>query len=494
VFDDPPAAGDALHVVLSDAVPSCAVRLRVTCDEAFGQGIDPRRPPLVWEAWDGTQWRRCEWDDGTGGLNHDGDIVVHVHRRHAPREDNQHHGPAELRCRVLEPEEDRPSYDGSPRITGLTAATIGGTGRAVHAELIVGELLGRSTGVPGQRFALRRRPLVPTERPLMIDAIAEGEREEWTEVPNFTESGPGDAHFSVEHAVGEVVFGPAVREPRDGRLRHYGRVPRRDAELWIREYRTGGGQNGNVARGAIQVLKTAIPYVARAENRGPATGGTDGETLDDAKTRGVLELRRVERAVTAEDYERLTKEAGAGVTRVACVPAASEGPYAGVARVVVVPRVPVGADGRVDPADLIPTDDARERIRSYLDERRMIGARFVVQPAQYTGLRINALVRLLPGAEPKEVVAASIVALNRYFNPITGGAKGNGWPFGREVYSGEAQFVLQRVRGVELVQEVKLFPVDLETGERGDEVQRIDVDADTLVVSHEHMVAAADDR
>jgi hypothetical protein len=41
------------------------------------------------------------------------------------------------------------------------------------------------------------------------------------------------------------------------------------------------------------------------------------------------------------------------------------------------------------------------------------------------------------------------------------------------------------------VQEVKLFPVDLESGERGDEAQRIDLDRDTLVVSHEHMVAVA---
>ena len=491
-FDEPPATDDALHVALSNPVPSCAVRLRLTCDEAFGQGIDPRRPPLVWEAWDGKRWRRCEWGDGTGGLNHDGVIVVHVHRHHAPVDVGQNNR-AELRCRVVEPEGDRTTYDRSPRITSLSAATIGGTGPAVHAELIVGELLGRSTGAPAQRFPLRRQPLVPSDRPMLVDATVDGEKEEWVEVPNFADSGPDDAHFAVEYAAGEIVFGPAVRDP-DGRVRHYGRVPRRDTELLAREYRAGGGRGGNVARGSIQVLKTAIPYISRVENRGPGTGGADGETLEDAKVRGVLELHRVERAVTAEDYERLALEAGAGATRAICVPAAAESPYAGVARVVFVPRVPVDAQGRLNPADLIPTDDALERVRAYLEERRVIGARFVVQPAQYKGLRINALVRLLPGAEPKEVVAASIVALNRYFNPITGGTTGKGWPFGREVYSGEALVVLQRVRGVEIVQEVKLFPIDLETGERGDELQRIDLDRDTLIVSHEHMVAVADDK
>ena len=51
------------------------------------------------------------------------------------------------------------------------------------------------------------------------------------------------------------------------------------ATLWIDSYRTGGGQAGNVTRGQVRVLKTSIPYVSRVENRSPAIGGAEAETL-----------------------------------------------------------------------------------------------------------------------------------------------------------------------------------------------------------------------
>src|SRR5664279_5675540 len=66
--------GDALMVGLSEAVPSCAITLRIKAS-IEGVGVDPDRPPLVWEAWDGAGWTACEVDrDGTGGLNRDGAV------------------------------------------------------------------------------------------------------------------------------------------------------------------------------------------------------------------------------------------------------------------------------------------------------------------------------------------------------------------------------------------------------------------------------------
>src|SRR6266496_3478761 len=46
-------------VGLSEAVPSCAVTLRLGC-RIEGVGVDPTHPPLVWEAWDGATWVGCE--------------------------------------------------------------------------------------------------------------------------------------------------------------------------------------------------------------------------------------------------------------------------------------------------------------------------------------------------------------------------------------------------------------------------------------------------
>ncbi len=41
----------------------------------------------------------------------------------------------------------------------------------------------------------------------------------------------------------------------------------------------------------------------------PATGGVDGEDIEEAKIRGPIVMRTLGRAVTAEDYEQLAKQA-----------------------------------------------------------------------------------------------------------------------------------------------------------------------------------------
>ncbi len=54
-FSATPVVGDALLIGLSEAVPSCAVLLRMDC-AVSGRGVDPRRPPVVWEAWTDDGW------------------------------------------------------------------------------------------------------------------------------------------------------------------------------------------------------------------------------------------------------------------------------------------------------------------------------------------------------------------------------------------------------------------------------------------------------
>src|SRR5215475_3465494 len=77
-FGERPTPGDALLIGLSDAVPSCAVTVRLECEVA-GVGVDPEHAPLVWEAWTGAGWAACDLDrDETGVLNKTGSLVLHV--------------------------------------------------------------------------------------------------------------------------------------------------------------------------------------------------------------------------------------------------------------------------------------------------------------------------------------------------------------------------------------------------------------------------------
>ena len=320
--------------------------LRFECPTE-GVGIDPRYPPLRWEAWDGERWVGCEVDsDGTGGFNWSGDVVLHVppgHRAHAAIVSQ---AAGWLRCRVVEAESWQPPYDTSPRITRVAAFTSGGTTEAVNAEIVTDEIVGESEGVPAQRFLLRNRPVVPGEHALdhVVDTSSPTGWEPWEEVEDFASSGPDDRHFVVDATAGEIVFGPAVRE-HDGTFRRYGAVPPKGAAVRIRRYRTGGGQRGNVARGGISVLKSSVPFVATVGNRRPAVGGTDGEDVENAKLRGPLLLRTRQRAVTAEDYENLARAAAPDIARVHCVPVEDPAGIGGV-RVLVVPAVDDGEHGQ----------------------------------------------------------------------------------------------------------------------------------------------------
>jgi predicted phage baseplate assembly protein len=481
-FQDTPAAGDMVLFGLGDPVPGCAVLLRLEC-EVHGIGVDPNNPPLVWEAWDGADWARCAVErDATGGLNRSGDLVVHLPSTHAPMVVEGVRA-GWLRCRVIVPAAHQAFYQKSPRIMRVEASTIGGTVGSVHAENVLEEVLGVSEGLPGQRFELGRTPVVSEDEPLVVEVSAEAGWEPWTEVSSFAESGRDDRHVSIDRAAGEVHFGPAVRQP-DGTLRHYGAVPALGAQIRIPAYRIGGGRRGNVARDTLVILRDPVPFVSTVTNRRPAGGGTDGESVADAATRGPLQLRTRERAVTAEDYEQLAREAAPQALRVRCVPAAGEDQ--GI-RVLIVPAV-AEVDGRLRFADLKPSDELLAQVAAYLDERRCVGARVIVEPPFYQGVTVVAQLKPRPHVATAAVQQRALAALDRYLSPIGGGPDGRGWPFGRPIQSGEIFAVLQRVSGVDMVEDIRLFAANPRTGERGDSLQRIDLPPHGLVFSYEHQI------
>lgn len=485
-FDTRPKPGDLLLIGLDGPVPSCAVNLRFRCD-IEGVGVDPRNPPLIWEAWTGAGWDECETTrDETGGLNRDGDVVLHVPSGHvASLVGNRRAG--WLRCRVVEPEPNQPFYGASPRIGRLVAFTIGGTVGAVNAARVDDEIVGVSDEVAAQRFPVAHPPVVPSEEPAVLEVSTEDGWEEWHCVDSFAESGPDDPHFILDATTGEVQLGPAVRE-RDGSLRFFGRVPPKGSVLRLRSYLTGGGRLGNVARGTITVLKSSIPYVADVENRAPASGGVDGEDLESVKIRGPLALRTRERAVTAQDYEQIALEAAPEVARIRCVPAGSDPTLAGAVRLLVVPAAADDDIGRLDFEQLIPAEDTMVRITEHLDKHRVIGARLVVEPPVYQGITVVARLTARAHSSPELIQAEATEALYRYFHPISGGPDGTGWPFGRAVQSGEVYSVLQGLRGVEAVEDARLFGADPVSGSRGSAVARLDVAPNALVFSYQHQV------
>ncbi|HZL14599.1 MAG TPA: putative baseplate assembly protein [Verrucomicrobiae bacterium] len=484
-FESQPKPGDLLLIGLSDPAPSNALRLRFACT-IEGVGVDPTWPPLAWEAWTGADWDACDLDlDTTGGLNRDGDVVIHLPVGHAASVIEKVRA-GWVRARVTEPEGGQPFYSSSPNVRGLEAATVGGTAAAVHADVIVDEILGVAEGVAGGRFGVRHRPVVPGDRPMTI-GVADDEAgwQEWIQVPDFADSGPDDRHFVLDAVAGEISFGPAVRQP-DGAVRQYGAVPAKGARVRVDAYLTGGGRDGNLAPRAISVLKSSIPYVSRVENRRPTAGGVDGEEIENAKIRGPISLRTRGRAVTTEDFEHLALEAAPELARVHAV-AAGDGADPGSVRVLVVPSAAADA-GRLRFEQLLPSDETLARVAGRLDECRVVGTRVLVEPPAYRGITIVARLRARPRVNPTRLQDEALRAIYGYFHPITGGPEGTGWPFGRPVQVGEVYAVLQGLRGTELVEDVRLFGADPVTGQRGQVTQRLDLEPHALVFSYEHQL------
>ncbi|MFJ2812356.1 putative baseplate assembly protein [Streptomyces sp. NPDC087294] len=483
-FQAAPEPGDALLFGLPTAVPRCILAVHLD-SRVEGVGVDPRQPPLVWEAWDGGGWRRCETgEDTTGGLNRPGEVIVHVPATHTASVIGDTRA-GWLRCRVTEAEPGQPFYSESPTVREAAVFTVGGTMSVEHAETVTEVPLGTSEGVSGQTFRIGRPPILLDGGPPVVEVSSADGWQRWEVVEHFGRSGPDDRHVRVDVTDGEFSFPPVLREP-DGTLRRCGAVPPKGAQIRVARYRTGGGPAGNVARGTLSVLLSSVPYIAQVSNREAARGGVAGETLDNAKLRAPEALRMQERAVTAEDHEIIARQAAPSVRRVRCLPAATG---AGAVRVLVVPdAVADEGDDRLRFEQLIPSEQVLEAITTSLDERRLIGTRVLVEPPVYQGVTVVARLAVAPGGDPDAVRDAALAALYRHLNPLRGGPDGSGWPFGRPVQYGEIFGVLQRATGNALIEDIRLFPADPVTGRRGGPTDRIDVAAGALVFSYQHQV------
>ena len=482
-FSDPPRPGDQFYVGLSAPAPSCVVRLR-TDSEIEGIGVDPDDPPLRWEARTPNGWSPCEVEqDETGGLNRPGDLVLALPTDHVATLLNGIRA-GWLRAIVTEPEEGRPSYSRSPVVSRMTAACVGGRIAAAHADHLRLEVLGRAEGVAGQQFPVRRRPLLRTVEPLVVEVSAGEGWEEWAEVPDFAGSGRDDQHFVLDRAAGVVEFGPVVRLA-DGTVRSYGKVPPEGATVRLREYWAGGGAAGNVPAGALSVLARAIPYIRSVTYRRPAVGGRDGESVEQAKVRAPLALRVRDRAVTAEDYEAIAAEAALGAARIRCVPPGSPGEPV---RVLVVPDVTGFGPGRFPFDALTPDEELLRRVAAALDARRVVGVRVEVAPPHYQGVTVAVRLRARRTAAVDEVRDAALAALHRYLHPWSGGPDGAGWPFGRPVSLGDVHAALAPIAGLDYVEDARLYAADPLAAVRGESTARIEIGADGLPFSYDHQV------
>ena len=495
-FQHRPLPGDAMYLGFAENLSRHTLTLGLQCDRE-GVGVDPRNPPLSWEAWCGDTlgWVPVHvQSDETGGLNRTGDVVLHLpagmDRLATVRQDGYW-----VRVRVVQPAQGQPTYSASPRIHTIAAAATGGTVSGTHATVVINELLGNATGIPGETLILQHTPVLPLEdyEYLEIQDDASGEWFRWSRVESLIESGPLDRHYTLDPVTGTITFGPIIRQP-DGAERQYGMTPRRGDSMRFVRYRYGGGVVGNVGANTLTVLKSSIPYVSTVVNLRAATGGLDAESLEAAKLRAPATLRSQERAVTAEDFEFLAMEADRTVARARCIQVRGDGRGSsvppGTIELLVVPVIPDDLERTLD--TLQPPPALIESVRRYLDDRRMLGTQLVIDGPDYVGVSVEAVIVVSPGVPGDRVRARVAEALTRYLDPIHGGPVGLGWPFGRDFYLSEVQSVIQSVHGVEYAQDVTIVQVDTQTGQARAAGQRIAIADDVLLLPYAHVITLAE--
>ena len=440
------------------------------------------------------EWAEAEvLEDLTGGFNYgSGAVELQCPTRSgiAPVSGKRLHW---LRCRLDDSTRRGggvAAYAHPPEIYSITAAPIGALLRTEHAGLEVDEVLGTSDGTPGQTFELRFAPVLAPEGGETLESRESGgEWEPWELRESFAESTREDRHFTLDLVHGEIELGPSVREA-DGGWTQYGAIPAKGAQLRMNRYRHGGGRAGNVAAGTLTMLRSAIPGVASVTNPRAAYGGVDAESLTDARQRAAMEIRTRYRAVTTEDFEFLVGEATPRVARAVCVPPAN----GGAVEVHVLPRVDP-ADRKLTIDELTPDEELLSHIGAYLDERRLIGTSVRLLPMKFRGISVIVNVQAEPLADLQRIEQEVLHALYTYLNPLVGGAPdgpSTGWQVGRALNQGEVYGIVHGVAGVEFVKILRLYEMDLVSGEQAPKPagSHVDLGPDEVIASGNHIVKA----
>lgn len=331
--------------------------------------------------------------------------------------------------------------------------------RVTHA----GRVLGVSTGAADQVFALPQGSVDATTLQIEVEESGRG-YQPWQRVddlaaiaadPHVVREAPA---YEVDAEAGSLRFGDGVR----------GRVPQAGMRVRLRHGRFGGGRAGNLAAGglgelqALRIDGAAAPAIKVLQPL-PLSGGEDAETLAMAERRIPARLRHGDRAVTAEDYRRLSLEApGIDVGRVEVLPRFKprdrrfEVP--GVVSVLALPAAELGPAAAASAPNPRPDRPFIERLHAHLATRVPLATELYVIGCEYLPLALSVAISLRDGYARDKTLLEVREALRRLLWPLPpGGLEGAGWPLRRPVRSRELEVEVARVAGVDEVRGVRLF-------------------------------------
>lgn len=443
-FGANPKPGSGLLLGLNSGVePQSSITIGIQLSAQSGApapvasgGVEPivgiPQPFLRWEVFDGGSFETVEViRDETNSLQQSGIVELRAPKRWRPGT------PvgiiADKPLRWLRVKVVFGEFSNSPVLAFIQLNLV----PAVAAKTVRNEVLEYIPDSDGRRLRLSQKPIlvgslrltvnegeINSSAQLIVGEISPGGQVLWEEVDNLGASGPTDRVYELDAVTGEVQFGDGT---------HGAILPRGFRHVVAERYQVATGSAGAVDAEQITGLVSSAPFLVGVTNPLPASGGRDEESLEQTLLRGPEQIRARGRAVTTADYGLLALQVtGADIRRAHAV----AGMHAGLNGAKVPGTVTVFLLGppRVE-GPPYPDQGSLDAVSRYLSENiAPAGVEVVAAAPQFHRIGVRTSLTITPMADKGNVVRQTLRELDQYFDPIHGGDRGQGWPFGGVVY------------------------------------------------------------
>ena len=305
------------------------------------------------------------------------------------------------------------------------------------------EFVGTGTGEPDQSFTLMNTPVLTSTIQITIDGVLWTQTDDLLAAPSEVANAAGSRVYIADSASGTITFGTGV----------HGARPPAQSKIFA-AYSYGGGVGGNVGIGAIN-SSPQLPAGFKITNPLPTSGGTAGESLDDAELRIPQFLQNAGRAVSATDFKDIVESTpGIDLGRVEIIPLYQPDTGVstpGVVTVMVIPNDPLTPQGPV------PDRHFLQSVCSYLDPQRLVTTEVHVIGPDYQDLSVSVGFDIVPGKDVAVVRETVKAAIRDFLSPLTGGPGGTGWPLQKPVVDRELLARAARVDGVSDIRNVAMW-------------------------------------
>ena len=239
----------------------------------------------------------------------------------------------------------------------------------------------------------------------------------------------------------------------------YGIAPS-NTTLTVR-YLTGGGVNSNIPSNeltnldtsTVRFLKTNLTpnsanYIFNtlaSNNNNAASGGKDGDTLEEIRQNSISNYSSQLRNVTADDYlvRSLSMPSRYGIISKSHTQKPNIEDYLSSLDIYVLSYT---ADKKLN----ISSTTLKENLKTYLNQYRMIGDTISIKDAFIINVGCNFEIITLPNVNNNEVLLKCITSLQDYFNI-------DKWQINQPIILRDLQILLDSIEGVQTVKKIEII-------------------------------------